>query len=525
MNHYESVQKLLTATLVMLFLVGCGVSTATLASQVEAAAATPEPPVPMHMEATVQTQLFVGVLPISIVTLDPHRAIATSDSRVNAFMWEGLVAWRRAGSEITGNLAESWEVSEDGLTWTFTLRKGVLFHNGREMTADNVAFSFERILTNRDTAMHSVFAPKVDSVQPIDRYTVRFELRKGGGTFLNELALGVRSAIVAYEALNEHGALAQPIGTGAYEFHSRNAEGALRLKRFDGYWGEPGAIEMLHFRVVTDPNVRIALLCSGDAHWVFDLPFDVLQGIEEAGYETDVIDTGNLLRLSFNNTRPPFNDSRVRRAVAHAIDRNALNEIVFAGVASPSNQPWSSESFLYLDVDDIPYDPELARELLVEACFSDGFTARVVNPAGYLEEAWEVIAQQLAEVEVQLETATVDAATAVQLAMGLEYDIILIGQEAPYHWSRVYDYFEERSGSNWLVGGYSSPRISLLLEAGRKKETSVDCARAIYTEVLRILQSETAAFFMLRVPTTHAWNPRVEGIDDIVSRLMDVVDP
>jgi len=499
MNRHRAAQEIIRAAVVTLFLVGC-------------------------VAATAQTQVFLGVLPTGIVTLDPHRAIATSDSRVNAFMWEGLVSWRRTGSEIVGNLAESWEVAEDGLTWTFTLRKGVRFHNGREMTADDIAFSFERILTESDTAMHSIFAAKLDSIQPIDRYAVRFELRGGSGTFLNELALGVRSAIVAYESLNDEGVLVQPIGTGPYEFHSSNAEGVLQLERFDDYWGEPGTIDVLHFRAETDPNTRIALLRSGEAHWVFDLPFHVLQEMKAAGYKTAVVDTGNLLRLSFNNTRPPFNDPRVRRAIAHAVDRNVLNEAAFSGMAKLSNQPWPSESFLHLDVEDISYDPALARELLADAGYSGGFTARVVNPIGYLEEVWEVIGEQLADVGVQLEMVAVDAATAVQLAMDLEYDIILIGQEAPYHWSRVYDYFEERSSSNWLVGGCSNPRVSLLLENARE-ETCIDAARDAYTEVLRILQSEAVAFFMFRVPTTHSWNPGVEGIDNIVSQLMDMVDP
>ncbi|MBN1316069.1 MAG: ABC transporter substrate-binding protein, partial [Anaerolineales bacterium] len=428
---------------------------------------------------------FVGSYYITITSIDPHRAVEFSDNTVNPLVFESLVGFGADG-EWKGVLAESWDVSEDGLTWTFHLREGVKFHNGREMTADDVIFSFDRILNETTGAsMTSYFANKIESYEALDPATVQFKLTGGAGTFLSELGLSIRSAIIAPECVTKDNTIVHPIGTGPFEFLWWKPGEEWRAKRFDDYWGQVASVDEVVFKYIPDNTIRLTALKTGEIDWMREIPYDqVIEFQQEPpeGVEMSVEFESRTNRLNMNNTRPPFDNPLVRQAVAYAIDKEAYVEAVWFGVGNPHNQPFAPGSFLELPVEDIyrTSDLEKAKELMIEAGYPDGVDVNIISHAPFKDD-WEFLDTYLSQIGLRLNVEILDSAQWTKLAKELDYDMILASQALIYHWDRTYSYFDANSSANWLVGGYSNDTVSELLAQGRN-EADLIKAKGLYTE-------------------------------------------
>jgi len=471
--------------------------------------ATPEPKAPGG-------GTFVGGINDLIVSIDAHKAIEFSDSVVNPLVYEPLVAMGADG-EWKGVLAESWEASDDGLTWTFHLRQGVKFHNGREMTADDVIFNLDRILDESTGApMQSYYANKIASYEAVDPYTVKFVLSDGAGTFLSEIGLGMRTAIIAKECVTQDNNIVHPIGTGPFEFLWWKPGEEWRAKRFDDYWGEVAKIDEVVFKPILDATVRLIALQTGEIDWMMQIPYEQMLEMQENPSEDIVLELlyeARTLRLNFNATRPPFNDARMRQAVAYAIDKEEFNEAVMFGLANPHNQPFVPGSFLYLDLED-PYrasNIEKAKSLMAEAGYADGVEVDVLNWPGYTDD-WEVLQTYVRQIGIKDNARTLESAQWAKAGQELDYDIMLASQSSIYHWDRTFSYFDKDSSANWLVGGYHNDDVAALLVKGRD-EADLNKAKEIYTEVFQTLQDDAAAVFLAAEPTSRAWRSWVKGYD------------
>ncbi|MFZ5918031.1 MAG: ABC transporter substrate-binding protein [Chloroflexota bacterium] len=470
--------------------------------------ATPEPQAPGG-------GTFVGSLYITISMIDPHRAVEFSDGTVLPLVFEGLVAFGADG-EWKGVLAESWDVSADGLTWTFHLRQGVKFHNGREMTADDVIYSFGRILDeNTGASMRSYFT-KIGSYEAVDPYTVKFVLTGGAGTFLSELGLGSRAAIIARECVTQDGTVVHPIGTGPFEFLWWKPGEEFRVKRFDDYWGQVAKIDEAVFKFIPDDTVRLTALQTGEIDWMRRIPYDQvvkIQGEPIEGVEMALLYESRTVRFNFNCTRPPFDDPRVRQAIAHLIDKDAYNEAIWYGVGNPHNQPFSPGSFLELPVDD-PYrsgDIEAAKALLAEAGYPDGLEINAISHVPY-KNSWEFLVAVFSQVGITVNVEYMDSAQWTKQAKELDYDAMLASQSGIYHWDRTYSYFEQASSASWLVGGYQNDAVSELLAKGRN-EADLTVAKEYYTQILQLTQDDMAAVFIGAEPDVQVWRTWVEGYE------------
>jgi len=459
---------------------------------------------------------FVGSYYVTITSIDPHRAVEWSDNTVNPLVYEALVGFGPDG-QWQGVLAESWDVSDDGLTSTFHLREGVMFHNGRELTADDVVFNFDRIL-NEDSgaSMRSYFVNKLASYEALDPYTVQFKLNGGAGTFLSELGLSVRTGIVAPEAVTQDNTIIHPIGTGPFEFVWWRPGEEWRARRFDDYWGQVASIDEVVFKYIPDNTVRLTALKTGEIDWMREIPYDQvieMQATPPEGIEFEVLYESRTNRLNMNTTRPPFDDPRVRQAVGYAIDKDAYVEAVWFGAGNPHNQPFSPGSFLELDVDD-PYrasDMDRAKELLAEAGYADGFEVNIISHAPFKDD-WEFLQTYLSQIGLQLNVEILDSAQWTRRALELDYDMMLASQALIYHWDRTYSYFEGGSSANWLVGGYDNARVTELLLQGRD-EPDLVAAKAIYTEIATIIEDEAGAIFIAGEPDVQLWRSWVDGYD------------
>jgi ABC-type transport system substrate-binding protein len=271
--------------------------------------------------------------------LDPHPSTSTITYQVLSLVYQGLVDFDR-DLKIRPVLAESWKVSPNGKEWTFTLRKGVKFHNGRPLTAGDVKFSLDRILDPKTAARGKGALSLIESVQVVDPQTVRVHLTRASGAFLSRIA-GTYQAILPPEAVQ--GPAFKPIGTGPFQLTEWKTNERVELKRFDQYW-EAGLpyLDAVTLKPVPDGTVRLTALKTGDAGFVQLIPLESLAELQAAPSKDYVVRTvkggGGFSAIILNSRKPPFNDVRVRRAVALATDKKEVGLGVWRGFAQPVNQ-------------------------------------------------------------------------------------------------------------------------------------------------------------------------------------------
>lgn len=370
-----------------------------------------------------------------VSTLDPQVGYDWQNWSIIKSIFDGLMDYVPGTTELTPHLAESYAVSDDGLTYTFTLRQGVTFHNGREMVADDVRYTFERVLDPETQSPGQGFyltiagaqefidgaADNIAGVEVVDDYTVRFTTSEPDASFLHKLGLNF-AHVVPQEAVEaaagDFGH--QPVGTGGFMLDEWALGQHIRLVRNPDYF-EAGVpyLDQLTFEIGVDPNVAFLRLQRGEVDILGD-------GIPSARYTevladpilSELVATGEQMQTGYvtiNVEMEPFTDVRVRQALNMAINKDRIVRIV-NNRAVPANQilPPLFESYAS-DYQGYAYDPEAARALLAEAGFPDGFDtvlyAYNVAPNDRIAQA---IQADLAEIGVNAELRTQAQSTVIE---------------------------------------------------------------------------------------------------------------
>ncbi|MPV85614.1 ABC transporter substrate-binding protein [Cardiobacteriales bacterium ML27] len=329
----------------------------------------------------VQAQIPKEVLVVGQIaepkSLDPATVTAVNDFRILVNAYDGLVRYKDGTLSVEPALAESWTISDDGKTYTFTLREGVTFHDGSEFNAEAVKFNFDRMLDENhpqhDTGPFplSFFFGSVDNVTVVDPLTVKFELSEPYAPFLSNLAYPT-GLIVSPEAVKKHGKDfgRNPSGTGAYQFAEWESNSKVVLTRNENYWGGAPALEAVIFRPITDANTRVAEMLSGGIDIMVEVPPDNLQNF--SGSDNYVIHEQagpHLWFLILNTKEGPFKSKAMRQAINYAINKQALVDNILQGTAEVAAGPiapafaWAFNESL----SPYPYDPEKANALIKEA--------------------------------------------------------------------------------------------------------------------------------------------------------------
>ncbi|MDA7965190.1 ABC transporter substrate-binding protein, partial [Ruegeria sp.] len=255
--------------------------------------------------------------------LDPTSAAAQAiDSVVYTNIFEGLTRFMGDGSVVPG-LAESWEISEDGTAYTFKLHDGVTFHDGSTMDAEDVKFSLDRARADDSANAQKALFAGIESVDVLDPLTVQVTLSEPNGNFLFNMAWG-DAVIVAPESIDN--IKTNPVGTGAFTFGEWVQGDSITVNRNPDYWGDQPVLETATFKFISDPTAAFAAMMAEDVD-VFDIfpaPENLPQFEADPRFQVLVGSTEGETILSTNNKQPPFDDIRVRQAVAHAIDRQAI---------------------------------------------------------------------------------------------------------------------------------------------------------------------------------------------------------
>lgn len=337
--------------------------------------------------------------------LDPTANTAAAIDRVvYANIFEGLVKVDPSGGFIPG-LAESWQVSADGLTYTFSLRKKVVFHNGEAFNAATAKWNLERAAQPDSGNPHPEYFNGVASIETPDSHTLTIRLKAVDALFIAHMAEG---DAVMLPMQNDGDAKSNPIGTGPFKFVNWVRGDRVEMARFDGYWNPVlPYLDRVTFRFISDPAAQIAALKAGDIDVIgyVAAPESAMMLEKDDRFKVYAGTTTGEVIMSTNNQAAPFDNLLVRRAMAHAIDRQAVVDLVMFGYGTPIGSHWSPSTPYYRDLTGrFPYDPEKARALLKEAGYPDGFEATIKLPAiySYSKRAGEVITDMLGKVGIDL---------------------------------------------------------------------------------------------------------------------------
>ena len=365
--------------------------------------------------------------------LDPTSAAAQAiDSVVYANIFEGLTRFEGDGS-IVPALAQSWEISEDGLTYTFKLHDGVKFHDGTDLTADDVKFSLDRaVAEDSQNAQKALFAA-IQSVEVVDPTTVKITLSEPNGNLLFNLAWG-DAVIVAEESIAD--IKTKPIGTGPYTFQSWTQGDNIQIARNPDYWGPEPQMETATFKFIADPTAAFAAMMAGDVDVFtgFPAPENLPQFEADDRFQVIVGSTEGETILAMNNKQPPFDDVKVREAVSHAIDRQAIIDGAMFGLGTPIGTHFAPHNPAYVDlIEQSGYDPELSKKLLAESGHEGGFATTLhLPPPSYARRGGEIVAAQLAAVGIEAEIINVEWAQWLESVFnGKNFGLTIVSHTEP----------------------------------------------------------------------------------------------
>lgn len=470
-------------------------------------------------------------------TLDPAQATDTTSAAVINNLFEGLVRYDHDLS-LQPALAERWESNADGTQWTFHLRRGVRFHSGRELSAEDVRYSFQRLLDRRTQSKRTwvldqlsgardFMAGKAGSVRGIevlDAATLRLTLERPFPPFLGLLAY-TSANVVDREAAERFGAdfTSHPVGTGPFRLVTWRHDDRLLLERFEGYWNGPAALARIEFRILPEETTRFQEYKAGTLHHS-DIPsghYESVRNDPRLRAQLVQLPILGVYYLGMNLDRPPFQDNlKLRRALSHAIDRHTLTRVIMEGRATPAGgilppaMPGQQP-----DLNAYPYNPELARRLLAEAGYPGGQGLRQLilfhNTDATHAKVAEFVQAQLQNLGVRVTIRTLDWAAYLDLLdSGAEFDLFRMGWIADYpdpqNFLEVLFHGKNR-GPLGNKTRLNDAAVNALLD--RALQTPVwEERRSLYQQAEERILELAPAIFLFHYTTTVLIKPEVRGV-------------
>lgn len=437
--------------------------------------------------------------------LDPTAGAAAAIREVTyANIFEGLTRINRNGA-VEPLLAREWDISDDGLTYTFHLHEGVTFHDGTPMTSSDVSFSFERAMApDSVNAQKQLFEP-IAGIETPDDHTVVITLRQPTGHFLFNLGWG-DAVILSPETVDTN--QSEPVGTGPFRFARWVSGDRVEMERYDDYWGEAPALERAIFKFIPDPAAAVAAVMAGDVDAYPNLPApeSLVQFEADPRFTVVVGSTEGETILAMNNGREPFDDLRVRQAIAHAVDRQAIIDGAMFGYGTPIGSHFAPHHPAYVDLTGVyPHNLEKARALLAEAGYEDGFSATLrLPPPSYARRGGEIVADQLRQVGIEVEIIPVEWAQWLeQVFRGRDYDMTIVSHTEPMDieiYARDEYYFD-----------YHNDELRAVMDelAG---ETDEARRYELLGEAQRIIAEDVPVAFLFQFAKLGVWDARLEGL-------------
>ena len=366
------------------------------------------------------------------LTLDPALALDGESVKVCDMLYDTLIQYREDTTDLEPALAEAWESSADGLVWTFHLRQGVQFHDGTPLNADAVVFS----LTRPEGVYRDFQAEFINQITALDPFTVQITLKMPFAPFINTLT-GFSYSIVSPAAVQHLGVnfANHPVGTGPFKFVRWDRGDKIVLEANDAHWTGSPSLNRIIFRSIPDNSVRLMELQQGRLHAMeFPNPDDlpIIRG--DGGLELLMQPSLNVGYVAMNMDKPPFDNLKVRLAINHAINKADIIEHLYQGTAIPAKGPIPPTLWSYDDtIEDYEYNPALAKQLLAEADYPDGFETTLWAlpvPRPYIPDGRalaEILQSELRHIGVEAKIVTYDWGTYLEKTDNGEHDMAMLG--------------------------------------------------------------------------------------------------
>ncbi len=472
---------------------------------------------------------LVYALNTDVQSLDPQIQNDTTSEQVVKMLYNTLLKFEDDGT-VVGDLAESWSVSEDKLTWTFNLKQGVKFHNGKELTSADVKATFDRALNAEAGGLRTTEIIKMfTAVEAPDPYTVTITTDGPYGpmeSLMCNMSLGIMDAdYIEQYGLDLGTSVEGENGTGPFKVVSWERDQEIVVERFDDYFGTPAKLKTVVYTVIPEAASRVIALETGEVD-VIDKPTN--EDLERLEADTENFTvlrrptiSQRLFRFGCND--PIISNTKVRQAIVYAIDRQAIIDALFTGSAYPSTAPLAPVTFGYSNLGEIEQDLELAKSLLAEAGYPDGFDTKIITTERYQNgiELAEIISQQLAEIGINAEIEVWEWSALSASWNGItadEFDqpIFIMGagpsmRDADGGLRGLYT-TSETGLNDRNYGFYSNAEVDALIEQGMQ-ETDQQKRVEIYKEAMEILYREDpVAFWLFDMYGLAITSSKVEGV-------------
>ena len=437
--------------------------------------------------------------------LDPTAgAAAAIDDVAFGTVFEGLVKLG-PGGRVEPRLATAWSTSADGRVWRFDLRRNVRFHDGTPFDASAVKYSLDRARAEGSTNAERARLAVIRDVVVLDPHVVELRLERRASGLLQVLGWG-DAAIVAPGSASDNAV--KPVGTGPFRFVRWRRGDSVTLERNPDWWGRAPSLSRVTFRFIADPTAALAALNAGDidGYGAFPAPESVDRLRRDPRFRVQIGPTEGETILALNNRSGPLADLRVRRALAHAVDRRAIIQAAMFGSGEPIGSHYPPQNPGYVDLTEAyPYDPARARALLAEAGYPNGFQLTIkLPPLPYARRSGEVIGAQLAEVGVKTRLQDVEWAPWLDQVFGRnDFQATIVSHVEPA------DY--EIYGRDDYYFGYRSAEMKGLLRRLDAAEGEGE-RLALIGDVQRLIARDSVNVFLFQLPAIGVFNARVTDV-------------
>jgi len=479
-------------------------------------------------EVLVEGQDLIVAIGAEPESLDPLGMSSAPAATVSEHMVESLIYLAADGS-LQPALAESWEPSEDGLSWILNLRQGVSFHDGTPFNADAVKYNLDRFLgkgqfEGENAAPFAFLLGRVESVEVVDEHAVQINLNSVFAPFVAHLShsfIAIHSP-ASIEALGAGEPIEAPVGTGSFKFVSWDRGDNIVMEKNEDYWGGAPRLDTVTFRFVPEGSSRVIMLETGEVHAIMAVPPTEISRLRAAGGINVVQENSvRVIYVGFNLQSDLFEDVRVRQALNYAVDKDAINETIFGGAFLPSTAAIVPAVFGYKEVGPYEYNPEKAMELLAEAGYDDGFEMELYHPTGrYPQDATviEAVQAMLADVGITANLTTFDWSTYLAKVIvppeEAEHDAYMIG------WGTTtldadYGLYALLHSAEWgpkmNLSYYANDEVDALLAEARVTPDR-GIREGLYHQALEIIWEEAPWLFLYNEGQFNAELSNVKGL-------------
>ncbi|MBQ7737444.1 MAG: hypothetical protein IJT62_06375 [Oscillospiraceae bacterium] len=422
----------------------------------------------------VKKDTLTIAIPGNPTTIDPHGKNDATSMAVRRQIYEGLTLIN-PNMEIEPCLAESWEISEDGSSYTFHIRQGVKFSDGNEMKASDVAYSLQRAYDgNYATVFMAAF--DLENSKVIDDYTYELALKYPSGTVLQTLAypsVGITEESVVTGLADDQISTQCP-GTGPYKFSAWADGDSVTLVKNENYWGECAGCDTMVLRIIPETSSRVVEVETGSVDIAYDVSItDINRYVDDPNVNTYRTTTTFLTYIGMNCTKAPFDNPLVRQAVGHCVNREDFVAMVWGGQGTPATSIVSDSLYGYSpDVELLDYNPETSKALLAEAGYPDGLDTYIwVRDQQLFMDAGEALANQLRAGGFNAQVKVVEWASLLVDLENKQLDIYIMNLGVPTGdaGDGLFRYFSSTSPFSSNTAFYSNPEFDALLEKANRE--------------------------------------------------------